>query len=91
VLKDRDGDLAVGQATGLIFSPEDGFRLDPREQLDQDDLDRRAVDFGADGTWRTDREFADKLEIGRTRARAMLERLTDTRRWSSRRARRVEG
>jgi hypothetical protein len=77
VLKDRDGDLDVGQASGLIFSPEDGFRLDPREQLDQEDLDRRAVDLGADGTWRTDREFADKLEIGRARARAMLDRLTD--------------
>jgi AAA domain len=77
VLKDRDGDLAVGQAVGLIFDREEGFRLDPREQIEQDELDERTVEIGSDGAWRTMTEWAEVLEIGKgKRCTAMLERLT---------------
>ena len=31
-LKDRDGDLPIGSAWGLLFSREEGFRRDPNDE-----------------------------------------------------------
>jgi AAA domain/DnaB-like helicase N terminal domain len=77
VLKDRDGDLPVGEAIGLVFDRDEGFRLDPREQIEQEELDERLLELADDRVWRTVKEWSSALEIGETRARAMLERLTE--------------
>jgi hypothetical protein len=77
VLKDRDGDLLVGKAVGLIFNRDHGFQLDPREQVEQAELDRRAVEIGSDGKWRTLTEFTKELGVGKARARMTLEHLTE--------------
>lgn len=74
ILKDRDGDLPVGEAWPLLFSREEGFRLDPKESQTEDDLEQRIVrDPGEE--WRTDSEWATELGIRRTRARELLDRL----------------
>jgi AAA domain len=41
VLKDRDGDLPVGEAWPLLFTRGEGFRLDPKEEQSVDELERR--------------------------------------------------
>jgi hypothetical protein len=77
VLKDRDGDLEVGKAVGLIFNREDGFQLDPREHIEQAELDHRTLEFSGDGKWRTASEFRKKLGVALERVKETLDRLTE--------------
>jgi hypothetical protein len=77
VLKDRDGDLEVGTATGLIFNRDDGFQLDPREQIEQADLDQRTIELASDGAWRTVSEYMKPLGVGEARMKETLTRLVD--------------
>jgi hypothetical protein len=76
-LKDRDGDLPVGETVGLVFDRDEGFRLDPREQVEQAELDERLLELAADGEWRTLKEWREALELGEQRVRGMLDRLTE--------------
>ncbi len=76
ILKDRDGDLPVGEAWSLLFTREGGFRLDPKEERTAEELEQRAL---ADtGGWRTVKEWAAELGIREARARDLLERLVET-------------
>jgi hypothetical protein len=72
VLKDRDGDLAVGEAVDLTYTKEDGFRLKPEQ-----DVESRARELGADGRWRTGDEWKTELKIGRKRMLDLFARLTE--------------
>ena len=56
ILKDRDGDLPVGEALPLIFERGHGFRLDPKEEQTADDLEQRILNDT--GGWRTVKEWA---------------------------------
>jgi hypothetical protein len=72
VLKDRDGDLIVGDAFELTYSKEVGFRLRQEE-----DLEAKLQAVGADGQWRTAKEWARDAEIREKTARGILEALTE--------------
>ncbi|GEM_PF-1808359 len=71
-LKDRDGDLPVGEAVNLTYSKADGFRV--KEDADPE---TKARDLGADGEWRTDREWAALLGCARERANRVLSGLAE--------------
>jgi hypothetical protein len=51
-LKDRDGDLPIGVAWGLLFDQEEGFRRDPNDGVVRD-LREELLGLLADGEWRT--------------------------------------
>jgi len=71
ILKDRDGDLPVGDAWPLIFTRGEGFKLDPKEEKTAEELDQRVL---ADtGGWRTVKEWAAELGIREKRAKELLE------------------
>ena len=72
VLKDRDGDLAVGEAVDLTYSKDGGFRAKPEE-----DVEGKALEIAADSDWRTLREFAAELHCGEKKAKAVLDRLVE--------------
>ena len=72
VLKDRDGDLVVGEAITLTYSKDDGFRV-----KEEPDPETRALVDGRDGEWRTLKEWASLLEVGERKARDTLARLTE--------------
>jgi AAA domain len=76
-LKHRDEDWPIGEAVGLIYDRKDGFLLDPREQVEQEELNQRLLKLAADHTWRTVKEWASALEIGESRARQMLDTFTE--------------
>jgi hypothetical protein len=73
ILKDRDGDLPVGEAFPLIFDRSHGFRLDPKEEQAADDFERRILDDS--GGWRTVKEWAASLGTREKRAKDLLEQL----------------
>jgi AAA domain len=77
-LKHRDEDWPIGDAVGLIYDREHGFRLDPREQLDQEELDRQLSKLAADQVWRTLKEWREALGIREGQVRAMLDRFTES-------------
>jgi hypothetical protein len=72
ILKDRDGDLIVGEAVGLTYSKDAGFQLKP-----EDDFEAKAHDVGVDGIWRTYKEWAAALGCRERRAKDLLERLVE--------------
>jgi hypothetical protein len=72
VLKDRDGDLPVGEALPFVFSKESGFRLQEVE-----DVEAKARELGADGQWRTAKEWASALRVGERKVKGLLDRLTE--------------
>lgn len=76
ILKDRDGDLPVGDAWPLLYSREGGFRLDPKDEETAEQLEQRIFDLA--GVWRTVKEWAAELGIRQTRTRDLLEQLVAT-------------
>lgn len=55
-LKDREGDLPIGEAAGLIYNADSGYQRDPRElEPPRDYLE--IVRNVADGRWRTLKEY----------------------------------
>lgn len=75
ILKDRDGDLPVGEAWPLLFDRDDGFRRDPKEEQMAEELEARLL---ADtGEWRTVKEWAALLGIRENRSRELLEQLAE--------------
>jgi hypothetical protein len=75
ILKDRDGDLEVGDEWPLIFTRGEGFRLDPKEQESAELLEQRIL-ATAPG-WLTVREWAAALEIRQGRAKELLAQLAE--------------
>jgi energy-coupling factor transporter ATP-binding protein EcfA2 len=75
ILKDRDGDLSVGDTWPLIFTRGEGFKLDPKEEQTVEELEARVL---ADrGDWRTVKEWAADLGIREKRAKDLLQRLAE--------------
>jgi len=78
ILKDRDGDLTVGEEWPLLFTRGEGFRLDPKAEETEEDLEQRILELGADGSWRTYKEYAGELGVRQTKAKQMLEALAES-------------
>jgi len=62
-LKDRSGRLPVGEAWGLLFERESGFRRDPNDGKVRD-IRGELLEVLADGGWRTVTELRRKKELG---------------------------
>lgn len=71
-LKDREGDLPVGEAWGLIYNRDDGFTRDPRDEKPDRDYQAEIRGVSADGEWRTVRDYMDALHAGDKAVRAAL-------------------
>jgi KaiC/GvpD/RAD55 family RecA-like ATPase len=67
-LKHRDFEWPIGDAIGL----------DPREELEQEELDARTRELLRDREWRTAKEWAAALGIGESRVREMLDRFLES-------------
>ncbi len=78
ILKDRDGDLTVGEEWPLVFNRDDGFRLDPKNEQTAEELEQRILDD--EGGWRTVKEWRKLLEIRERDAKALLDKLVETER-----------
>jgi hypothetical protein len=77
VLKDRDGDLPVGEAWPLVFARGEGFKLDPKEERTGEELEARILS-DTSRAWRTVKEWAAALGIREERAKKTLETLAET-------------
>jgi hypothetical protein len=75
ILKDRDGDLSIGDAWPLIFTRGEGFKLDPKEERTAEELEQRIL--ADEGGWRIVKEWAAELGIREKRAREMLQKLVE--------------
>jgi hypothetical protein len=75
ILKDRDGDLTVGEAWPLIFTRGEGFRLDSKEQATDAEIEQRII--AERHELRTVKEWAAELGIRERRAKSTLDRLVD--------------
>lgn len=78
ILKDRDGDLTVGEEWPLLFTRGEGFRLDPKAETTQEELERRILELGSNDTWRTYKDYATELGVRQKRAKEMLEALAES-------------
>jgi hypothetical protein len=79
-LKDRDGDLPISTAWGLLFDQEEGFRRDPNDGVIRD-LREELLELLADGEWWTLtvlRKTKDEGGVGadRDKIKAELEGMT---------------
>ena len=75
ILKDRDGDLSVGDEWPLVFTRGEGFTL--KEETPEEDLEKRILELGSDGEWRISSEFASELTIRKNKAIQTLEKLAE--------------
>jgi hypothetical protein len=76
ILKDRDGDLPVGDAWPLIFTRGEGFKLDPKEERTAEELEQRVL--ADNGEWRTVKEWAAELGVREKRAKELLDQLVES-------------
>jgi hypothetical protein len=80
-LKDRDGDLPIGTAWGLLFDQEEGFRRDPNDGVVRD-LQAELLEVLANGEWLTANDLHKPKETGgigadRDKIKTELEAMTD--------------
>jgi hypothetical protein len=72
-LKDRDGDLPIGETINLLYSKDDGFRLDPRDTVNDETLEQRILEQPHD--WATLKEWAADLKVRPATAKRVLDAL----------------
>ncbi len=77
-LKDREGELPIGDAAPLIYNKSTGFQLDPKEAQSKDELEAEISRLVSEGAFHTSREWASRLGIRNTKARDMLENMAVT-------------
>jgi hypothetical protein len=75
ILKDRDGDLVVGEVWPLVYDRELGFRRDPKEEVAQETIEQAIRTAAKAGALNTVKEWASELGIRQKRAREILEGL----------------
>ena len=71
-LKDRDGDLPVGEAWGLLFDRDEGFRRDPSDGAPARDLIGEITTYLTEHPWSTTNEIAQGVTAGRARVSEIL-------------------
>jgi len=79
-LKDRDGDLPVNEALGMLYSKADGYRVDPAA-LDTDEAIQERILAETFG-WLTTREVATLVKARHVRVREILPALAEQERLS---------
>ena len=75
ILKDRDGDLEVGDVWPLVFDRERGFRLDPKEEIAQEVIEQKIRDELDRGALWTVKQWGAHLKIREGRAKKILDEL----------------
>jgi len=73
-LKDREGDLEVGEAYHLLFVKGEGFKRDPKDLEPPKDYVELIREV-ADSEWRTLPEWAARIGSGKPKAESALEEL----------------
>lgn len=71
-LKDREGDLEVGESWNLLFEKGEGFKRDPKDFEPPRDYEEEVRDASQDGQWRTIKEYKILLKAGETALRPAL-------------------
>jgi hypothetical protein len=71
-LKDRDGDLPVGEAWGLLFDRESGYRRDPSDTAQPRDLLAEIAAYVEEHPGSTTNEIATGVSAGRARVSEVL-------------------
>jgi hypothetical protein len=71
-LKDRDGDLPVGEAWGLLFDRDEGFRRDPSDGAPARDLEGEIAAYVAEHPRSSTNEIAQGVSAGRARVSEIL-------------------
>lgn len=75
-LKDREGELPIGDTIALLFDKENGFRLDPREAESDEAIEARIL--ATQNDWMTAPEWQKELGIRKAKAVAILGQLADS-------------
>jgi hypothetical protein len=70
-LKDRDGDLPIGDSIGMLYDKATGFHLDPRSTETDEGVETLIgeTEFG----WATTREWAKQIKATHVRVKTILE------------------
>jgi hypothetical protein len=77
-LKDRDADLPTGEAYGLLFSKEEGFRRDPKDfEMPERDLEVDILNVG-DNEWRTLTEWRKEIRANQGQTHIALMALEES-------------
>ena len=74
-LKDREGDLPIGEAWNLLYTKETGFVRDPKDEAPARDYVQEIRDASQDGEWRTAKDYRDEIKAGENAVRNALETL----------------
>lgn len=75
ILKDRDGDLPVGEAWQLTYNRQQGFQKD--EERSEESIEKRIL-ADETGDWRTSKEWAAVIGLRHMETKRTLERLAAT-------------
>ena len=76
-LKDRDGDLPVGEHVPLLFDRGDGFTIEDAAEIAALDLEQSILGI-TDAAWRTVKQWRDVVGGRETLVKAALEGLVET-------------
>jgi hypothetical protein len=71
-LKDRDGDLPVGEAWGLLFDRDEGFRRDPADGAPARDLEGEIASYVGEHPRSSTNDIAQGVAAGRARVSEIL-------------------
>jgi hypothetical protein len=74
-LKDRDGDLPVGDHVSMLYSKDTGFRLDPKDSTSDESLEAKVLEAGL--PWSTVKEWRVELGVREAQARRVLDALVE--------------
>lgn len=74
-LKDRDGDLPIGEAMNLLYNRETGYMRDPRDLEPERDYRTEILTAGDDMEWRTIGEWKDAVHAGQDTLKPILNQL----------------
>jgi len=75
-LKDRDGELAVGEALPLLYTRERGFWVN-EESTETDEGAMAKLLAGPQETWMTTREWAREVRVDHNRTKRLLEEMSE--------------
>lgn len=70
-LKDRDGDLPIGDSVGMLFDKSTGFHLDPKSTETDEGIEAKilSTEFG----WATTTEWGKEISVKQVRTASILE------------------
>lgn len=63
-LKDREGDLPIGEAWNLTYTQDTGFKRDPKDQAPERNYRVEILDLPHGHEWRTIRDYMETMKAG---------------------------